>query len=124
MDIKEKRLKVGELVKWRGDNSGRIDEITKIVKAPFGGVEYLTKETNPKIGEKPKIGKQFWDRFSEHKDVGLEKLGDKEELLEKTVGEAISDLTQSYNDELQTMSDDILISTYEHRLGEKIKLVE
>ena len=73
----EERLKIGDLVKWNGDNSGRIDKITHVIGGTFGGVEYMTEETNPKTGQEPKIGKQFWDRFGEYKDrgVGLEKIG-------------------------------------------------
>lgn len=47
------------------------------------------------------------------------------ETLEKTRDEIISDLIQSYDDELQTFSDDDeLEDEYEKRFGEKVKVVE
>jgi hypothetical protein len=60
-------LKVGDLVKWNNDTSGRVDRVTKIVNAPFGGgLEYMTEETNPPKGEKPRTGQQFYDRTGEY----------------------------------------------------------
>jgi len=66
-------LKVGELVKWNGDTSGRIDKVTKVVKGMWGGLEYHTQETNPPKGQEPKIGKQFFDATGEceYKKVGI-----------------------------------------------------
>lgn len=36
-----------------------------------GGQEYLTEEINPPIGEKPRIGKQFYDKEGKFNDRGI-----------------------------------------------------
>ena len=69
-------LKIGDLIKWNGDNSGRIDKITSIIQGFGGELQYYTEETNNKKGEEAKIGKQFYDRYGEYKDrkVGIVKI--------------------------------------------------
>ena len=71
--MNEPELQIGELVKWNGDESGRIDEIIGFVGGFGGGIEYLTKETNPKKGKEPKLGKQFFDSTGDYKNkkVGI-----------------------------------------------------
>ena len=64
-------LMIGDLVKWNGDNSGRIDRVTDCICAFGGGYEYYTIETNPKGCNKPKRGKQFYDRLGEHSNRGV-----------------------------------------------------
>ena len=67
----DNKIKVGELVKWNGDKSGRIDKVTRVVKDMFAGEQCYTIETNPAKGETPKIGKQFFDYTGENKDRGV-----------------------------------------------------
>ncbi len=69
--MSEQFLKVGDLVKWNGDKSERIDKVVKVINSVFGGMEYYTEETNPKNGEEAKIGKQFFDYTGEYKDRGV-----------------------------------------------------
>ena len=57
-----------------GKKTGRIDKVTQIVLAIFGGIEYLTEETNPPAGKTPRIGKQFWDREGTKQDCGIVKI--------------------------------------------------
>ena len=75
-DICPEGLSVGDLVKWNGDTSGRIDKVTDVVFGFGGGYEYYTEEINPQDNEKAKRGKQFFDRFNEHtnRGVGIVKL--------------------------------------------------
>jgi len=64
------KIKVGELVKWNGDKSDRIDKITNVV-TEFGGEICYTIETNPAKGEEAKMGKQFFDYTGEYKNRGV-----------------------------------------------------
>jgi hypothetical protein len=62
-------FKIGDFVKWTGEKAGnnrnekRIDVITGINPAIFGGIEIYTKEINAKTGDKPKIGKGYPEYF-------------------------------------------------------------
>ena len=70
-NIKTNILKIGDLVKWNGDNSGRIDKVTEKVIGFSGLTQYYTEEINPKEGKEPKIGKQFYDYTGEYKNKGV-----------------------------------------------------
>jgi len=65
------KIKVGELVKWNGDKSDRIDRITDVVTETLGGEVCYTIETNPAKGEEAKVGKQFFDYFGDYKNRGV-----------------------------------------------------
>jgi len=49
---------IGDIVKLR---SGRIDKIIKKVKSFGGLIAYYTQELHPPAGQKPKIGKLYYE---------------------------------------------------------------
>jgi hypothetical protein len=44
-------------------------------------------------------------------------------MLEKTIDEVISDLIQSFDDELQNLTNEELEEKYEERMGEEVKII-